>query len=356
MASASCRFTIIEHMPSVSAVIPSYNRRDLLHEALASVVDQTTPVQEIIVVDDGSTEQLCDVAIHFGARFIRQENAGAAAARNCGLRAAHSEWVAFLDSDDLWQPEKIERQWSALQQYSADLCFTDMVTFNNSGIVTRSMLRAIGEAPDNHVADVRAAYRIAKTEAHPNQIVVCRPSEFRAALARYNVVFPSTMIVRRSRALDIGGFSPELRICEDWDFVLRLSERKITALAIEVPLVRYRVHDGNWSGDYVESARMVSRMVERLLLEHPEQYPAEAQIYWQRYFPAYVMSATRVAIPAGRFGIVHELMARWSRLRPCLPVSLYLLLSVVLDSSAGSMLYRFARLLKRRVLRTRNSW
>src|SRR5579862_985338 len=92
--------------PLFSVVIPTYNRADLLREALASVDRQECREFELIVVDDGSTEDLSSVAAEYQgrAKFLRQENAGPSAARNYGVRAANGEYVAFLDSDDLWLP------------------------------------------------------------------------------------------------------------------------------------------------------------------------------------------------------------------------------------------------------------
>lgn len=334
-------------MLPITVVIPVYNRRDLLRQALASVANQSMTADETIVVDDGSSEPLADLVAEYGARFIRQDNAGSATARNHGLQQARNEWVAFLDSDDIWHSKKLERQWQALLDHPADLCFTDMVMFNRSGTVTESMLRATDAAPDNHIADIRAAYRLARTETRSGAVVVCRPRELRTALARYNIVFPSTMMVGRARALAIGGFVPELRISQDWDFALRLSKSEITALAVEAPLVRYRAHDDNISGDYVRSAREVGRMVERILLLHRDDYPVESQLYWRRHLSTYVMSAARVALPAGQFDIAHELIARWSRLTPSVQATLWLLLSEALDSPTGNSLYRSARFVKK---------
>jgi len=96
----------------VSVIIPCFNRAWMIGDAIRSALDQTHPPSEVIVVDDGSTDDSLDVARSFGPRVhsLHQENAGAAAARNTGLAAATGEFVAFLDSDDLWKPVRIERQ------------------------------------------------------------------------------------------------------------------------------------------------------------------------------------------------------------------------------------------------------
>lgn len=93
---------------TVSVVIPAYNAGEYLGRAIDSVLAQTQPAAEIIVVDDGSADNTADVAQGYGERirFIQQENAGASVARNTGIEAAASEWIAFLDADDEWLPQK----------------------------------------------------------------------------------------------------------------------------------------------------------------------------------------------------------------------------------------------------------
>ena len=95
----------------ISAVIPAYNCEKYIGRAIQSVLSQTRPVDEIIVVDDGSTDTTAEIVRSFGdkVKLIQQENAGECAARNTGIKAASCQWVAFLDADDEWLPEKIER-------------------------------------------------------------------------------------------------------------------------------------------------------------------------------------------------------------------------------------------------------
>lgn len=91
--------------PTIAAVLPTYNRAHLLPDALESVLSQERPPDEIIVVDDGSTDETQEVLARYeGIRTIRQENGGASSSRNTGVKAARSEWIAFQDSDDAWQP------------------------------------------------------------------------------------------------------------------------------------------------------------------------------------------------------------------------------------------------------------
>ena len=123
-------------MPSVSVIIPTYNRAHVIGQAVQSVIHQTFQDFEIIVVDDGSTDDSAAVLAGFGdrIRLIRQTNHGVSAARNAGIRLAGGKWVAFLDSDDQWQATKLEKQVAALQKHGAKVCFTRCVTENQDPI------------------------------------------------------------------------------------------------------------------------------------------------------------------------------------------------------------------------------
>ena len=109
-------------VPPVSVIIPSYNSARFLATAIDSVLAQTTPVAEVFVVDDGSTDDTSALVESYVARYpkliryIPQANGGPGAARNTGLQAASSDWVAFLDADDWWKPEKLARQLAVLAE------------------------------------------------------------------------------------------------------------------------------------------------------------------------------------------------------------------------------------------------
>ncbi|HTS19485.1 MAG TPA: glycosyltransferase family A protein [Verrucomicrobiae bacterium] len=115
--------------PSVSVIIPTFNRERCVGRAVDSVLAQTFQDIEVIVVDDGSTDSTTNVLSRFGnrIRLIRQENRGVSSARNTGIRAASGKWLAFLDSDDEWHPRKLERQVDCLNRSSAEVCFTRCV-------------------------------------------------------------------------------------------------------------------------------------------------------------------------------------------------------------------------------------
>jgi glycosyltransferase involved in cell wall biosynthesis len=130
--------------PKVSVVIPTYNRSDKVRKGVESVLAQSFTDLEVIVVDDGSsdnTEQTLRQAFGDRIRYYFQPNQGVSVARNKGIAEARGEWIAFLDSDDLWEREKIERQFNALQQCGSPCgaCYTDVRFFNHSE--TRTMFQ-----------------------------------------------------------------------------------------------------------------------------------------------------------------------------------------------------------------------
>ena len=114
-------------MPKVSVVIPTFNRADTIGDSIKSVLEQTFKDFEVIVVDDGSTDGTESVVAAFGdsrIKYIMQDNAGACAARNNGIRHANGEYIAFQDSDDYWMPRKLERQLQniSLHDSKIDIC------------------------------------------------------------------------------------------------------------------------------------------------------------------------------------------------------------------------------------------
>src|SRR5215468_8973061 len=128
--------------PSVSVIIPVYNRFELLKHSVESVLTQTWPVFEVILVDDGSYDGTSEMLQKYVAqnerwqervRYFHQENQGAGAARNIGVAKATGEWLAFNDNDDLWLPQKLEWQFRAIDKFQGQcgLCFTDAWFMNN---------------------------------------------------------------------------------------------------------------------------------------------------------------------------------------------------------------------------------
>lgn len=237
-------------MSTVSVVIPCYNGSDLLPGAIESVLTQTRPADEIIVVDDGSQDNTAEVAVRYpGVIVHRIPNGGVSNARNAGARLATSEWIAFLDHDDLFRPHKLEQQMALLAQSPGyDVCVCNRVHRIHSG----------GLWVDVDI---------------PSESCV-PPSEQIGAKLRGTLRFnPSAVVVRRSTLLETGGFDSTAQPCEDWDMWLRLA-KVARFLALHSEQMTYRIHGGNTS-------RNAERMMKAELLAW-DRHVRPALPAWQR--------------------------------------------------------------------------
>ncbi len=227
----------------VSVVIPTYNRAHLIGRALRSVTEQTAPAGEIIVVDDSSTDDTADVVAKTGAgvRLLRQEHAGVSAARNRGIAAARGEWIAFLDSDDVWLPRKLERQMEfAAAHPGAEACQTDEIWVRN-GVRVNPGRRHQKPSGDIFLASLE----------------LC-------------LVSPSAAMLRRTTIERLGGFDPGLAACEDYDLWLRLSLDTPVHLVAEPLVIRYAGHPDqlsrrHWGMDRFRVASLVRLLAVALL-------------------------------------------------------------------------------------------
>lgn len=218
--------------PTISVVIPTYNRLAYLREALASVLAQTRPADEILVVDDGSTDGTEEAlrAMPAPVRYFRQQNAGPAAARNHGLSEARGDWIAFLDSDDLWVPEKLAAQLEFLEQHpGVDFLFAHMVNFGPHG-----------EDPGPEILD-------------PAVNAYCRANaanltEFLDCLLQVNPVPTSTVIFRRTKMQQVGCLREDIGYADDYQWWLRWALAARCGFLDRV-LEKRRLHGSNIIGD-----------------------------------------------------------------------------------------------------------
>jgi glycosyltransferase involved in cell wall biosynthesis len=206
----------------VSALIPTYNRRTHTFRAIDSILAQTLAVDEIIVVDDGSTDGTGEaIRSHYGSkvRVIRQENAGVSSARNRALREARGEWVAFLDSDDMWFREKLALQFKAISTLGENefgVCFTDCLFEGNAEMVLSAFSKAgLQSRSECGVLDDAAGYVLSNTP----------------------VMFVQSLLVRRSLIEHLGGFDESMVVSEDTDLLFRLALNTKVCFVTE-PLVR----------------------------------------------------------------------------------------------------------------------
>lgn len=197
---------------SVSAIITAFECARYLPEAIESVLAQTHPVDEIIVVDDGSTDDCPAVVASFGSRIrgVRQPNSGIGSARNRGIAESRGEWIAFLDGDDVWEPEKTALQFRvAAERPSPDLIFGLALNFVSPEIDPAEAAR--WRAPEGEIAGLVAG----------------------------------AMLVRRRVVERIGEYRTDLKLGEFIDWIARAHEIGLTEVVIPNRVLRRRLHGGN---------------------------------------------------------------------------------------------------------------
>src|SRR5271154_4241072 len=217
----------------ISVVIPAYNAAPFLARCLGSVFAQTLKPDEVIVVDDKSTDNTAAMAAELGAKVVRREiNGGLSAARNTGIQNASSEWIALLDADDRWMPEKLERQVACIRP-EVVLIYTGLRYFDDNGI--RSVRPAINP-----------------TEA--------------LKMLRYRNPIPCTYLVRRGALMYDGGYREDIRACEDWEMLVRL-QRLGKFVAVDEPLVDIYVHPGSLSANPGRMISALDQIIDTTLLD-----------------------------------------------------------------------------------------
>ncbi len=198
---------------SISVVVPTFNRPAYLVEAVASVLAQTIPAAELIVVDDGSTQDYTDCLAPFRDRvtYMRQSNAGIGAARNTGVALAAGDFLAFLDDDDLWLPEKLACQIAAFRQQP----------------------------------DLDVVYGHAEHFLSPEADDATRERLGRIAGKVLPTPLPSSMLIRRAAFERVGPFDPTLQLGVDMDWFARLSECGLVTTMLDATVYRRRLHATN---------------------------------------------------------------------------------------------------------------
>ena len=259
--------------PTVSVIIPVYNGARLVGEAIDSVLRQTLPSVELIVVDDGSVDDTPAVLASFGARIrtLRLPQGGVSQARNAGMAASQGELLAFLDADDVWHRNKLARQVAALRCWpQAGLCCCDyLVEHRTRGQRVRHFEDALPQAG-----------------LAPAQQLVAAPQ---SALLRCNFVgTASTVLLRRSLATRVGQFDPRLSQAEDYDYWLRCA-RLMPFVLLATPLLDKRSHADNLTNNALETQQCHEQVL--LALANSGTLPADS-----RPLLAEAMSQTRYRI------------------------------------------------------------
>ena len=239
--------------PLVSVVVPTYNRAYCLERTLASALVQTHCNLEIVVVDDGSTDTTEDLVTTISrrdsrVRYVKQTNQGVSAARNTGFARCTGEFVALLDSDDVWRPWKIELQLSCMARFpDVGMIWTDMQAIDGEGReVSSAYIRTMYSAWSHFATDDLFVEHVPVGHIAPDL-----GSEYNARLFHHgeifsqmlvgNLVHTSTVLLRRDRLERVGGFDESMKPAgEDYDFHIRTC-REGTVGFIDVPTITYQV-------------------------------------------------------------------------------------------------------------------
>lgn len=208
----------------ISAIIPTYNRRESVTRAIDSVLAQKRAADEVIVVDDGSNDGTCEeLTARYANKIVLHkltENRGVSAARNHAIKHSTGNWIALLDSDDEWLPGKLEQQESLLNQHPHVICHSDEIWIRN-GVRVNQMKKH-----KKHGGDI-----------YKQCLAMCAMS-------------PSSALIEKNILLEAGGFDETLPACEDYDLWLKICAR-FPVLYIDKPLIRkYGGHDDQLSRQY----------------------------------------------------------------------------------------------------------
>lgn len=228
-----------EHPPEISVVVPVYNRGNVVKRALDSIMNQSHAPDEIIIVDDGSTDETREQLKNYGDRITTiflEHNSGPSKARNTGVSLATAEWIAFLDSDDCWKKDKLKNQIEFMKKYPFyQILQSDEIWIRNGRRVN----------PCRHHA---------------------KPADWiwDASLERC-LVSPSGVLIRKSLFKQYGGFDESLPVCEDYDLWLRISRHHPVGLEPSLSVVKYGGHSDQLSRTFIAMDSFRVRALNELL-------------------------------------------------------------------------------------------
>jgi glycosyltransferase involved in cell wall biosynthesis len=298
----------------VSALMAAYNASAFIREAIESVKAQTLPVAELIIVDDGSTDDTAEIARSMGVRVFSQENGGLAAARNSCINKSSQPWLSFIDHDDVWEPEKIEIQMAmADANPEVALITCDYGSFDYFGVRTESVL-----------ATLRPGYDAQPKRACAHGSIIGKLDPIFADA--YYLMLPSQVMVRRE-VLDITGlFDESLESADDFDCFMRVLANHSMALAESV-LARRREHENNASNRFVR-ATLSCLAATYKVLENPELYPAATVQLCREWLPANLRHAGARLLWNGEARSARELLLKSARLQLSMKTILALTASI----------------------------
>ena len=244
-------------MPLISIVVPTYNRKDYLRLCLQAIQNQSYPNYEIVVMDDGSTDDTCKMVMSEfpQVRYFYQQNAGTAAAKNAAVSMAQGEYIVFIDSDDVFLPDAVEKLYHALPQDQAMACsYGHYLTIDADGNL---------QTTKN------------KIKHFPSGMIL-------KDLLRHIIVTNCGTMIPRQLFLDVGGFDCDLRVAEDYKLFLTIAEH-VPFYAVQDPIYLRRRHNSNLSSASYSKVKTVFSVFDNFCSSRPEIQKEYQKIIRERY-------------------------------------------------------------------------
>ncbi len=320
----------------ITVIIPAYNAAATIGDALAGIGAQTRQPARTIVVDDGSTDATARIARECGVEVISQRNRGVAAARNTGIRAAATPWIALLDADDRWCPDRLEAQWR-LHELRPDVAVlaTDYAFCIEGKLRPKAVMQSLGR------------YRRMRRDAFAGGSFVPRAELLRAILPG-NFVLPSTMLLHRRVFSEFGTYfaetdrlpsGPEFFVGEDYEWLLRLLGHSDVLVAERV-LVEYRRGAGTLSAPGGR-LRYGDVKLGEFVCGRAGHYPRAASEAFRRLRPQQLREASLRYLAAGDVARARAMLREAQRTRADPGILMLLGLTRPLETPVGQRLFAF---------------
>lgn len=350
----------------VSVIIPTHNRRHIIGKAVQSALAQTYPNLEVVVADDGSTDDTRAVIESFGprVRYARQVNAGVSAARNFGMRHARGEFIAFLDSDDAWHPWKVEAEVAALRRHGdAGLVWTDMAAIDGADeVVEERYLRhmySVYRDIDITSLLTRGGVLGDLSEAVPD-VLASAPvlhGDLSSAILLGNLIHTSTVLFRRSWCQRTGGFDESYeRAGEDYEFYIRLTSAG-PVVFIDAPSTLYRIGVADQltaPAMMLEIARNNLRAIETWLPRAPRSAVLSSHLVRRRFSESFAWLG-EAELDAGHSLSAARQLSRSILLQPALDKRSLLLASCALPATMRDRAHAVRKTMSRAASRSSSS-
>jgi len=257
-------------LPRVSIIIPTYNSGQVLLESVRSALGQTYAACEVIVIDDGSTDDTAERLEPFlpSIRYLRQENGGLASARNAGHRLAQGDYIAWLDADDIAHPDRVLIQASYLSQNpQVAVIASEFRAFNQNGLVAQAYCRNYYGLQES----LQTLFTRREDFQAGEASVPVFSGEISKRLLLGNLLHPPTVMTRRSAVLAAGELDCRVASSEDWCYLVTLSRLGEVAF-VDKPLLDYRLSDSQMTSPKKAKTLAIARLnaMDKIAREHPD--------------------------------------------------------------------------------------